>query len=253
MWEVMVQPGKLFRKGAKVKINEDVTLEVLDILPESEHGHRIIRIYDVKGRSRFDLLAELGSIPLPPYIETDEGAAKYQNVYAVDLGSVAAPTAGFHFTEDLLARLRARGVQTEFVTLHVGPGTFLPVMTDDVLEHVMHEEFFFLSEEVAYRLQQAKDRGKRIISVGTTTTRVLEHCARNGVLAAQDGSTRLFIYPGYDWKFVDVLITNFHLPKSTLLMLVSSFAGASFVKRAYLHAVESRYRFFSFGDGMLIL
>lgn len=253
LWEVMVRPGKLFKEGAHVSIDSDVEVVVEEVRPESEHGHRVIRIFDRLGRDRFELLHALGSIPLPPYIESREGASKYQNVYATDPGSVAAPTAGFHFTEALLLQLRERGVQTEFLTLHVGPGTFLPVMTDDVLKHVMHEEFFSLSEEVADRLNAAKRAGKRIISVGTTTTRVLESCAdEHGEVLARDGSTKLFIYPGYDWKFIDALITNFHLPKSTLLMLVSSFSGKEFAAEAYEQAVAREYRFFSFGDGMFI-
>lgn len=252
-WEVMVRPGKFFRDGDIVRVDDSVEVEVEQVMPESEHGHRVIVIRDSKMRDTFRLLEELGSIPLPPYIESTEGVDKYQNVYAQTPGSVAAPTAGFHFTEELLERLRAKGVQTEFVTLHVGPGTFLPVMTDDVLKHVMHEEYFTLSVEVAERLVAAKAAGKRIVSVGTTTTRVLEYCARDGSLAGQNGSTKLFIYPGFEWKFVDVLITNFHLPKSTLLMLVSSFAGKEFALEAYRVAVAEEYRFFSFGDGMLIL
>ncbi len=253
LWEVMVKPGKLFKEGARVAISHEVEVVVEEVRPESEHGHRVVRIFDTLGRDRFELLHALGSIPLPPYIESQEGVSKYQNVYATDPGSVAAPTAGFHFTTDLLERLRARGVQTEFLTLHVGPGTFLPVMTDDVLQHVMHEEFFSLPSEVADRLNAAKRAGKRIISVGTTTTRVLESCVdEHGEVTAKDGSTKLFIYPGYSWKFIDALITNFHLPKSTLLMLVSSFAGKEFTFEAYNRAVAELYRFFSFGDGMFI-
>lgn len=253
VWEVMVKPGKLFKEGARVTINSDVDVVVEEVRPESEHGHRIIRILDGLGRDRFELLHALGSIPLPPYIESQEGVSKYQNVYATEPGSVAAPTAGFHFTEVLLERLRVRGVHIEFLTLHVGPGTFLPVMVEDILQHVMHEEFFSLSPEVAERLNQAKRGGKRIISVGTTTTRVLESCSdgRGGVVA-RDGSTKLFIYPGYTWTFIDALITNFHLPKSTLLMLVAAFGGQDLAMRAYKKAVEERYRFFSFGDGMFI-
>jgi S-adenosylmethionine:tRNA ribosyltransferase-isomerase len=252
-WEIMVRPGKFFQVGDLVRIHDDVEIEVEQVMPESEHGHRVAVIRDAKMRDTFQLLQDLGSIPLPPYIESTEGVDKYQNVYAETPGSVAAPTAGFHFTEELLERLRAKGVQTEFVTLHVGPGTFLPVMTDDVLKHVMHEEHFTLPAEVAERLVAAKAAEKRIVSVGTTTTRVLEYCARDGALVGQHGSTKLFIYPGFEWKFVDALITNFHLPKSTLLMLVSSFAGKEFALEAYRQAVAERYRFFSFGDGMLIL
>lgn len=253
VWEVMVRPGKLFKQGSNIRVNDDLTIHVDEVRPDSEHGHRIITLSDRAHRMSFEILHDLGSIPLPPYIESQQGASQYQNVYATDPGSVAAPTAGFHFTEELLTRLREKGAQIEFITLHVGPGTFLPVMTDDVLQHVMHEEFFSLPVDVAERLMAAKRSGKRIISVGTTATRVLEYCARDGELVSQDGSTRLFIYPGYQWKFVDSLITNFHLPKSTLLMLVSSFAGKDFIFEAYRLAIELTYRFFSFGDGMFIL
>ncbi len=254
VWEVMVRPGRLFQKGVRVAMNADVVFEVLDVLPASEHGHRIVRVHDAQKRDRFTFLQEFGSIPLPPYIESKEAVSKYQNVYASEPGSVAAPTAGFHFTEELLARLRAKGVQIEFLTLHVGPGTFLPVSVDTVEEHVMHEEFFLLPEDVAARLNEAKRSGKRLISVGTTTTRVLESCmGEDGIIMDQSGSTKIFIYPGYRWKCIDGLITNFHLPKSTLLMLVSSFAGRELVRRAYEEAVREKYRFFSFGDGMLIL
>ncbi len=253
LWEVMVRPGRLFQKGSHIVIDEHVSLDVEEVLPESEHGHRIVRVTDVLERDRIEILSVYGSIPLPPYIESKDGVDKYQNVYATDPGSVAAPTAGFHFTESLLEKLQIKGVQMEFITLHVGPGTFLPVMTENILEHSMHEEFFSLPEDVAERLVEAKRQGKRIISVGTTATRVLEHCARSGTLIAETGSTKLFCYPGYQWKCIDALITNFHLPKSTLLMLVSALAGREFILKAYEHAVKDEYRFFSFGDGMLIL
>ncbi len=254
VWEVMVRPGRLFRKGDSVSMSDDVRFEVLEVLPDTEHGHRIVRVHDTKMRDRFTLLQEFGSIPLPPYIESREGVSKYQNVYAVEPGSVAAPTAGFHFTQELLETLRAKGVQIEFLTLHVGPGTFLPVSADVIEDHVMHEEFFVLDHDVAARLNSAKQSGRRIISVGTTTTRVLESCTGDdGIVVARAGSTKIFIYPGYRWRYIDGLVTNFHLPKSTLLMLVSSFAGQEFVAKAYADAVREQYRFFSFGDGMLIL
>lgn len=252
-WEVMVRPGKFFRVGAVVSFNSDVTFEVMAILPESQYGYRVIRVSDSRHRDVFSLLSDIGEVPLPPYITSQEGAGRYQNVYAREPGSVAAPTAGFHFTEELLRTLRDRGVQIEFVRLHVGPGTFLPVSSEIITEHVMHEEFFELPADVAERIMQAKRDGRRIISVGTTSTRVLESCMRDAVLIPQSGATKLFIYPGYHWKIIDGLITNFHLPKSSLLMLVSAFAGYERTREAYRMAVEEKYRFFSFGDGMLIL
>ncbi len=252
-WEVMVRPGKFFRVGSVVPINADVSLEVLDILPESSYGYRVVRVSDKQGRDVFSLLADIGSVPLPPYITSKDGVDLYQNVYAREPGSVAAPTAGFHFTERLLSVLRERGVDIEFVRLHVGPGTFLPVSSENITEHVMHEEFFELPVDTAESIMRAKREGRRIISVGSTSTRVLEGCMDGDLLVPQIGSTRLFIYPGYEWKIIDGLITNFHLPKSSLLMLVAAFAGYERTREAYRIAVEERYRFFSFGDGMLIL
>ncbi len=252
-WEVMVRPGKLFRESCKVAINNEVSVEVLRVMSEAEHGHRIVRVSDVLKRDTFDLLDDIGTIPLPPYIETQEGAGQYQTVYASVPGSVAAPTAGFHFTQRLLDEITAMGVKCEYVTLHVGAGTFLPVMVEKITDHVMHHEYYSIEPEVVARLIEAKKNGKRIIAVGTTACRALESCFRDFENPLLESSTNLFIYPGYEFTFIDSLITNFHLPKSTLLMLVSTLAGQDVIKKAYQAAVCEKYRFFSFGDGMFIM
>lgn len=251
-WEVMVRPGKFFREGAVVQIDENVSVEVLSVMSEEEHGHRIVGVSDVLVRDTFDLLEQIGTIPLPPYIESTEGVDLYQTVYARVPGSVAAPTAGFHFTEELLGRLRERGVQMEYVTLHVGAGTFLPVSAEIITDHIMHREYYSIAPDVLERLQSYKKSGKRIFAVGTTACRTLESCFQNPDEPVPEGSTKLFIYPGYEFKFIDALVTNFHLPKSTLLMLVSALAGYDRIRAAYREAVAQRYRFFSFGDGMII-
>ena len=204
----------------------------------------------------WDVLEHLGEVPLPPYIRhgadpVDE--ARYQTVYARTPGAVAAPTAGLHFDDALLATLRAQGVQTAFVTLHVGAGTFLPVQTENLAEHRMHREWYSIDAATAQAIAAAKAEGRRVIAVGTTATRALESAARaTGVVAAGSGETEIFITPGYEFRVIDRLITNFHLPKSTLLMLVSAFAGYETIMAAYRHAVEARYRFFSYGDAMLL-
>ena len=210
---------------------------------------------------RFDrdvapLLAEHGRLPLPPYIRRADEAAddeRYQTVYARHAGSVAAPTAGLHFDEPLLARLRARGIDTAFLTLHVGAGTFQPVQVEDVAQHRMHAERFFIPEDVAGAVAAARARAARVVAVGTTSLRALESAARDdGTVRAGEAETALFILPGYRFRVVDALVTNFHLPRSTLLMLVSAFAGIEPIRQAYAHAVRSRYRFFSYGDAMLL-
>lgn len=257
-WEVMVRPGRLFRVGAVFSLTPEVTAEVLEVKSSDEHGHRIISVRDSFKRSTFDLLHDIGSVPLPPYIQHNENnnsmyRDRYQTVYAEHPGSVAAPTAGLHFTQELLARLATQGVALEYVTLHVGPGTFLPVTTEDISQHHMHSEYFDLSGETAERLQRYKKERRRIIAVGTTSVRVLESCINeDGVITPQTGETRLFITPGYRFRFVDSLITNFHLPESTLLMLVSALTNREFVLRAYREAIEQEYRFFSFGDAMFL-
>lgn len=202
-----------------------------------------------------DLLVRLGEMPLPPYIKTKLNEPdRYQTVYAQHMGSAAAPTAGLHFTPTLLAQLEAKGVELVYITLHVGMGTFKPVEVEALSDHIMHAERYWVDESSAQRLNRAKDEGRRIVAVGTTSVRTLEtQMARHGCFVPEQSSTQLFITPGYSFKAIDALITNFHLPKSTLVMLVSAFATREFTLKAYHAAIEARYRFFSFGDAMLIL
>lgn len=247
-WECMVKPGPKFRPGAEFRIDAELALRVKEVTP---HGLRVVEFMCADfGR----YLKAHGHTPLPPYIKEDvSGPDRYQTVYAKTDGSVAAPTAGFHFSERLLERLFKAGIQTEYVTLHVGLGTFQPVKTERIEEHRMHSEWFELTKEVADRLNQSKKEGRKIVAVGTTSVRVLESCANaNGLLAPRSGETDIFIYPGYRWKFVDELITNFHVPKSTLIMLVSAFTGRENILNAYEIAKKEGYRFFSFGDAMYI-
>lgn len=250
-WQALVRPGKKFKLGAQLMINDSLRVEVEAVLG---NGVRVLK-FDCDGRRVADCLEEIGEMPLPPYIKNSSASfEQYQTVYAKDKGSVAAPTAGLHFTDQLLGNLQSKGVQLEYVTLHVGMGTFMPVKTDDLKDHQMHSESLKLDAEVAKRLNQAKSEGRRIIAVGTTAVRVLESAADpSGMLIPGSKDTEIFIYPGYQWRFVDGLITNFHLPKSTLLMLVSALAGRDFMMTAYQKAIAERYRFFSFGDGMLIV
>ncbi|MGC8944139.1 MAG: tRNA preQ1(34) S-adenosylmethionine ribosyltransferase-isomerase QueA [Minisyncoccia bacterium] len=211
--------------------------------------------FNYKGEELKNKILKIGQMPLPPYIDhpTERSFKEYQTVYAKQEGSIAAPTAGLHFTQKLLKKIETKGVQLEFVVLHVGLGTFLPVKENEIEKHQMHSEYFVIPEDTAQRLNRAKQKGKRIISVGTTVARVLETCSNeSGELEAKSGWTNLFIYPGYNFKFIDALITNFHLPKSTLLMLVSALAGREFILKAYQEAIKERYRFFSFGDAMFI-
>lgn len=251
--EAFVRPGKWFRVGRKGEVG-GFSFEVLDVL---ENGVRVI----AWSGDCLAVLEKCGETPLPPYIKNFRGeSGRYQTVYAKEAGSVAAPTAGLHFTEELLARLRSTGVDLEEVVLHVGAGTFLPVVAEDVRKHMMHSEEFELSEEVAERLNADLADGKKICAVGTTSVRVLESSFMDGALCAGRGATEIFIYPGYQWKCVSRLITNFHLPKSTLLMLVASFLesrgvknGAAKVKEIYEVAIAEGYRFYSLGDGMLII
>jgi len=212
-------------------------------------------IFNQKGKFLKQEILRLGQIPLPPYIKhpTIRSWQNYQTVYAKPIGSIAGPTAGFHFTKDMLDKLRNKGVGQEYLTLHVGPGTFLPVKTKEIEKHQMLPEYFSLSPATAQRLNQAKKQGKRIIAVGTTVTRVMESCAgRNGLLIPKKGETNLFVYPGYQFKFVDALITNFHLPCSTLLMLVSAFVNRKLILNVYQKAIKEKYHFYSFGDAMFI-
>lgn len=249
-WEVILRPGRKALPGSRFDFG-DGKLKA-EILAVTEDGSRRVR-FEYDGLFE-NVLDELGEMPLPPYItEKLEDKERYQTVYSVNRGSAAAPTAGLHFTEKLLDGIREMGVATAFVTLHVGLGTFRPVKVDNVEEHKMHSEFYSVSSEAARAVNSAKAAGGRIICVGTTSCRTVESAAVDGKLIPGSGDTEIFIYPGYKFKLMDGLITNFHLPKSTLIMLVSALAGRENVLAAYRHAVEERYRFFSFGDAMIIL
>lgn len=250
-WEVLAKPAKRLKVGAAISFGDGrLTATVLE---ELEHGGRIVRFH-YQGIF-LEVLESLGEMPLPPYIhEKLKDRERYQTVYAKENGSAAAPTAGLHFTKELLAQIEAKGVKVVYLTLHVGLGTFRPVSVDNVDEHKMHSEFYTLSEEAANTLRQVKASGHRVVAVGTTSIRTLETIGSkfNGEIKADSGWTNIFIKPGYDWKVVDAFSTNFHLPKSTLVMLVSAFAGRELVLSAYQHAIDEKYRFFSFGDAMFI-
>lgn len=251
IWETLVKPGKKARTGTKISFgNGLLTGEIIDQL---EDGNRLVQ-FSYKGIFE-EILDQLGEMPLPPYI-THELADKnrYQTVYAKEEGSAAAPTAGLHFTRELLAQIEAMGIPVVNVTLHVGLGTFRPVKVENVLEHHMHTEFYQVSAEAAAAINDTRKRGGRVICVGTTSCRTVESAAdENGVVHPGSGDTSIFIYPGYRFKVLDALITNFHLPESTLMMLVSALAGRDNIMAAYEEAVKERYRFFSFGDAMLII
>lgn len=250
VWESLVKPGKKARIGAKIVFGQgELTGEIIDIV---EEGSRLIR-FEYDGIFE-EILDRLGQMPLPPYITHElKDRNRYQTVYAKSDGSAAAPTAGLHFTNELLESINAKGIIVANVTLHVGLGTFRPVKVENVLDHHMHSEFFTVDESEADKINKAKENGNRIISVGTTTTRTLESVAQeNGKITAKSGWTDIFIYPGYRFKSVDALITNFHLPQSTLLMLVSAFSSKETILNAYKIAVDEKYRFFSFGDAMFI-
>ena len=250
-WEVLAKPAKRLRVGAQISFGDGrLTATVVE---ELDHGGRIVR-FGYEGIF-LEVLESLGEMPLPPYIhEKLADRERYQTVYAKENGSAAAPTAGLHFTEELLEQIAAKGVKLVYLTLHVGLGTFRPVSVDSLDDHEMHSEFYSLSEEAAQTLRQVKAIGGRVIAVGTTSIRTLETIGSKfqGQIQADSGWTNIFIKPGYDWKVVDAFSTNFHLPKSTLVMLVSAFAGRSLTLEAYEHAIAERYRFFSFGDAMFI-
>ncbi len=251
VWECLTKPGKRAKVGSRFVFGEGLmTGEVIEVL---EDGNRIVR-FECEDEF-FPVLDRIGQMPLPPYItEKLEDKERYQTVYSRELGSAAAPTAGLHFTNELLDRIRAKGVKIGYVTLHVGLGTFRPVKVDDVTNHVMHSEHYCLPEATADLINETHAHGGRVISVGTTSCRTLESCpVEDGRILPSDGWTQIFIYPGYQFKVIDGLITNFHLPESTLIMLVSAFAGFDNVMNAYKVAVAERYRFFSFGDAMAIL
>ncbi|MCI7322729.1 MAG: tRNA preQ1(34) S-adenosylmethionine ribosyltransferase-isomerase QueA [Lachnospiraceae bacterium] len=250
IWETLVKPGKKAKPGTKLVFGDGLlTGEVLDVV---EEGNRLIQFH-YEGIFE-EILDQLGQMPLPPYIEHQlKDKDRYQTVYAKYDGSAAAPTAGLHFTKELLQKVKDMGVEIAEVTLHVGLGTFRPVKVENVLEHHMHSEFYMVSREAADKINRAKDNGHRVIAVGTTSTRTLEAASdENGRMHETSGWTEIFIYPGYQFKVIDALITNFHLPQSTLVMLVSALAGREHVLHAYELAVQEKYRFFSFGDAMFI-
>jgi len=250
IWEVLVKPGKKAKVGTEISFGDGkLVAKVIDIV---EEGNRLIQ-FSYNGIFE-EILDELGQMPLPPYITHKlEDKTRYQTVYAKYEGSAAAPTAGLHFTKELLEKIKEKGVTIASVTLHVGLGTFRPVKEENILEHHMHSEFYMINEEAAQKINETKRKGGRIIAVGTTSTRTLESAAKvDGTIEASSGWTEIFIYPGYKFKSIDGLITNFHLPESTLIMLISALAGREQVLHAYATAVEEKYRFFSFGDAMFI-
>ncbi len=252
VWEVMTGPGRRAKKGSKFVFgNGLLKSEILEI---KDNGNRIAKFF-YDGSNIYDVLSRVGEMPLPHYItEKLEDADRYQTVYAKELGSAAAPTAGLHFTEDILKKLKEKGVNIGYVTLHVGIGTFRPVKTENIEEHLMHSEHYFLPGETADLINKTKENGGRVIAVGTTSCRTLESVAAyKSKICESEGWTSIFIYPGYKFKCIDGLLTNFHLPESTLIMLVSAFYEREKVLAAYKKAVEDNYRFFSFGDCMLLL
>lgn len=247
-WEVLVHPGKRAKVGTVIDFGEGRLKG--EVIANTSAGRKVTFRFDGIFE---EILEELGTMPLPPYIhEQLEDQNRYQTVYAKVDGSAAAPTAGLHFTTELLETLRQNGIEIEEVLLHVGLGTFKPVSEEDIEDHEMHSEYYKISQETADRINKAKAEGRRIISVGTTSTRALESAAKDGRLQAGSGWTNIFIYPGYKWQIIDGLITNFHLPKSTLMMLVSALSTREHILAAYKEAVAQRYRFFSFGDAMFI-
>lgn len=250
IWETLVKPGKRGKVGAKFVFgNGELKAEVVEVL---DNGNRKVKFY-YDGIFE-EVLDRLGEMPLPPYIEEKlEDRERYQTVYSKEVGSAAAPTAGLHFTDELLQAIKKKGINIAFVTLHVGLGTFRPVKAEDIQDHEMHSEYYILDKENAEIINNAKRSGKRVIAVGTTSNRTLESIANEeGQVKEQSGYTSIFIYPGYKFKIVDAIITNFHLPESTLIMLISAFSTREIVMNAYKIAVENKYRFFSFGDAMFI-
>ena len=249
IWECLTKPGKKTKIGSKIIFSNKLKAEVVDI---SEDGSRYIKFF-YNGIFN-EILDELGEMPLPPYIkEKLEDKSRYQTIYSKVEGSAAAPTAGLHFTEKLLKEIKNKGIDIVYLTLHIGLGTFRPVKADRIEDHQMHSEYYILNEDAAKRINKARENGNRVIAVGTTSVRTLESIASNdGKLSEKSGWTDIFIYPGYKFKAVDALITNFHLPESTLVMLVSAFASKEKILNAYNEAIKEKYRFFSFGDAMFI-
>ena len=252
LWEIICRPGKKAKPGARFSFGSGrLTAEVVEV---KDDGNRIVQ-FECEGNF-YTALEDVGQMPLPPYItEKLEDKERYQTVYSREIGSAAAPTAGLHFTKEMMQKLEDMGVDIAYVTLHVGLGTFRPVKEDDVLNHKMHSEHYSLPEETAEKIRQTRANGGRVIAVGTTSCRTLESVAtfNNGEIKADEGYTDIFIYPGYEFKVLDGLVTNFHLPESTLIMLVSAFLGYKETMHAYEVAVEEKYRFFSFGDAMCII
>ena len=247
-WEVMAKPAKRLKKGSRVRFSDKLCA---DVIQEHEEGLRILE-FEYEGVFE-EIIDEIGTMPLPPYIrEKLSDQERYQTVYSKVKGSSAAPTAGLHFTNEILERLEKKGVQIEYVTLHVGLGTFKTVSVEDVENHTMHSEYYRIEEDVAERINLAKAQGKKITCVGTTSVRTVESAAVDGRLEKLEGETQIFIYPPYEFKMVDALVTNFHLPESTLIMLISAFSDREKILSAYRIAVEEEYRFFSFGDAMYI-
>lgn len=248
-WEVMVRPGRRLKAGTTVEFSDELSAEILDIV---EGGNRIVK-FNCKGNF-YEVLDKIGQMPLPPYIkEKLKEKDRYNTVYCREEGSAAAPTAGLHFTGHVFEKLKEKGVDTAYVTLHVGLGTFRPVKEDNILDHKMHVEHYSIPQETVDKIKECKARGGRVISVGTTSCRTLESAAQLGELKAVSADTGIFIYPGYKFKVIDGLLTNFHLPESTLIMLVSAFLGREKTLAAYEEAIKERYRFFSFGDAMIIV
>lgn len=251
-WETLVRPGRRLKVGAKVDFSDELSAEVIEVIDD---GNRIVR-FDFEGVF-FDILDRIGQMPLPPYItEKLSNKDRYNTIYCNETGSAAAPTAGLHFTDNVFEKLREKGVETAYVTLHVGLGTFRPVKEENILDHKMHVEHFSIPQETADKIKECKARGGRVFAVGTTSCRTLEAAAGlspEGEVTACSHDTGIFIYPGYEFRVIDGLITNFHLPESTLIMLVSAFLGKDKTLNAYKIAIDERYRFFSFGDSMMIV
>ncbi len=248
IWEALAKPVKRLKIGTIVEFSKELSCKCINIFDEG-----IVQVEFIYEGILLEIFDRLGEMPLPPYIHKKlKDKERYQTVYAKNIGSAAAPTAGFHFTKEVLNSIREKGVNIEYITLHVGLGTFRPVNAIDIKDHKMHSEYYEITKEVAHILNNTKKNNKKILAVGTTTVRVLETNISNGVFKAQKGFTNIFIYPGYKFTSIDMLLTNFHLPKSTLIMLVSAFANKNSVLNAYKLAVENKYRFFSFGDCMLI-
>ncbi len=248
-WEVLVRPGKKMKIGVEVIFSDELRAKVIDI---KDDGNRVVEFtYDGIFN---EILDKLGNMPLPPYIkEKLKDPEEYQTVYSKNPGSVAAPTAGLHFTKELLKKIEEKGIKLAFLTLNVGLGTFRPVNEEDIVDHKMHSEFYTISQETADIINEAKDKGNRVIAVGTTSIRTLESVYKKcGKIQEDSGWTDIFIYPGFEYKVVDAIITNFHLPKSTLIMLVAAFTSKEIILNAYKYAVKEKYRFFSFGDCMFI-